>query len=513
MLALFERYEVRATWRRSASCSSKSAPSCCALYPRAKPTYSEANYSPYGEIAAIGVNESSDPCRLGRSLVALIAAHADRKSARTPSATISRSRPPDAGCLPPGSRGRRRCANRAGHEVRSLVFPRNQCNEAYLPLCSEAGIQCFRGNPRSWLYRARPRSEERASWRALRLLDAYINISGHHTYRRMAPGTGRSPPSTFPRAASSGPGRPLPALARMPAAAADQERDDACRPARRGFPPLVASRELRANCAQNLRCLEAVLQHFASLRDRHGMESLNIGDFGSASVKRARQAARDRASFSQKGPPVCDENLWPTKDLSGQSVGRPTGDDSIPLPGLLARSNQSPSSSGGELDGRSKASVSCRVPLGLPTQAASRCARSDSFVRRPGCGGQATCQTFALLLSVEVAIPCDEGRDARLDGGGGHVADQAVQEIGARDGLRYLAPGRAGNVASRADRECRLDRLHETHQMHGLAAPDIDDAVGGHRLSVSPGTVAAPIPGPAGITSVRRRMLSTRSSM
>ena len=67
-------------------------------------------------------------------------------------------------------------------EITSLVFPRNQFNDDYLRVCKELGIICVRGNEPSWLYEARNKSNENQFRRALRLTDAYFNISGHNCY-------------------------------------------------------------------------------------------------------------------------------------------------------------------------------------------------------------------------------------------------------------------------------------------------------------------------------------------
>ena len=69
-----------------------------------------------------------------------------------------------------------------GVELNSIVFPRNQFNKTYLEVCAELGITSVRGTENSWLYKARNREEESQLRRAFRLIDAYVNISGHHCY-------------------------------------------------------------------------------------------------------------------------------------------------------------------------------------------------------------------------------------------------------------------------------------------------------------------------------------------
>ena len=67
-------------------------------------------------------------------------------------------------------------------ELTSLVFPRNQFNEAYLKVCAEQGINAYRGNEKVWFHAAASQSGEKWYKRAFRLLDAYVNVGGHHTY-------------------------------------------------------------------------------------------------------------------------------------------------------------------------------------------------------------------------------------------------------------------------------------------------------------------------------------------
>ena len=70
---------------------------------------------------------------------------------------------------------------KAGIQCSSLVFPRNQCNEAYLPVLAENGIIAYRGNEPHWIYQESDWNGRILFRRALKLLDSYINISGHHT--------------------------------------------------------------------------------------------------------------------------------------------------------------------------------------------------------------------------------------------------------------------------------------------------------------------------------------------
>lgn len=67
-----------------------------------------------------------------------------------------------------------------GVKTNSIIFPRNQYSKEHLKICAANGIKTFRGTESSWIYATRNRDQE-TQWRRLaRLMDSYINISGHH---------------------------------------------------------------------------------------------------------------------------------------------------------------------------------------------------------------------------------------------------------------------------------------------------------------------------------------------
>lgn len=70
-----------------------------------------------------------------------------------------------------------------GYNASTIVFPRNQANPDYIPILREFGINAYRGNEKHYMYEAVKTNKNYALKRALRLLDRYINISGHNTYR------------------------------------------------------------------------------------------------------------------------------------------------------------------------------------------------------------------------------------------------------------------------------------------------------------------------------------------
>lgn len=79
------------------------------------------------------------------------------------------------------SAARKIASEKFGADMRSIVFPRNQVNSDYLNECSNQGIKVYRGVENSFIYKERSGSTHNPLVRIIRLIDAYVNISGHHT--------------------------------------------------------------------------------------------------------------------------------------------------------------------------------------------------------------------------------------------------------------------------------------------------------------------------------------------
>jgi polysaccharide deacetylase len=69
-----------------------------------------------------------------------------------------------------------------GIDIKSIVFPRNQYQTSTLEILKELDIKVYRGNEKSWLYRSSKNQEHGLLRRFFRLVDAFINLSGHNTF-------------------------------------------------------------------------------------------------------------------------------------------------------------------------------------------------------------------------------------------------------------------------------------------------------------------------------------------
>jgi peptidoglycan/xylan/chitin deacetylase (PgdA/CDA1 family) len=180
MLALFDEYDIAATWATVGFLFAKSRHELEKFSPSVKPLYSDTRLDPYHE--PIGESETDDPLHFAPSLIEAI-----RKTPRQELATHTFSH---YYCLEPGQdreafkadlASALAIADKYGVQLQSIVFPRNQHNPDYDDLLIEAGIVCYRGGQRAWMYRASSDAEQGQSKRAARLIDTYTNLAGPHT--------------------------------------------------------------------------------------------------------------------------------------------------------------------------------------------------------------------------------------------------------------------------------------------------------------------------------------------
>jgi peptidoglycan/xylan/chitin deacetylase (PgdA/CDA1 family) len=178
LLALFRQYDVHATWAVVGFLFCETRDELMDSLPQRKPRYVDARLSPYQAISReVGRDERADPIHFAPSLIRAIAA--------TPHQEIGTHTFSHYYCLEDGQdvddfREDLRVAVRVTEKLapapRSLVFPRNQFRADYLETAASLGILAYRGNPRSWMYRASSRANDGRVRRGLRLLDAYLPI-------------------------------------------------------------------------------------------------------------------------------------------------------------------------------------------------------------------------------------------------------------------------------------------------------------------------------------------------
>ena len=167
-------------------------------------------------------------------------------------------------------------AEARGIPITSLVFPRNQGNPAYLPVLDELRIASYRGNENASFYKPRNKQGQSALVRALRLLDAYINLSGYNTYSLEECARKRPfhiPASRFLRPYSHS----LASLDSLRLRRIKRAMRDAAI-GNRLFHLWWHPHNFGADVKHNLAFLQNILAYYDQLNQRYGMQSCNMGE-------------------------------------------------------------------------------------------------------------------------------------------------------------------------------------------------------------------------------------------
>jgi peptidoglycan/xylan/chitin deacetylase (PgdA/CDA1 family) len=276
MLDLFSEFGIHATWATVGFLFCDQTSTLLKFAPSHRPVYENRNLSPYYDLPPEGVTETPDSVFFAPSLIRLIANTAHQEVAtHSFSHYYCLERGQDIEAFRQDLFAARAAARALGLEPRSLVFPKNQCNDEFLTVCAEAGILAYRGNPSSWLYRAAADDEQGYVRRFCRLLDTYLPLASRNCHP--LPVSGSLPinlrGSRFLR--------PYSPLFRMfEPLRLHRIKRDLTEAARKGlfYHLWWHPHNFGVNTAANLAFLRRILEHYRSLHDLYGMESLNMGE-------------------------------------------------------------------------------------------------------------------------------------------------------------------------------------------------------------------------------------------
>lgn len=282
ILDTFTAYGIHATWATVGMLMARNKEELLSLLPpmAERPVYEDMRMSSYHylETANIGSDESSDPYHFGSSLVQRILETPHQELGNH---TFSHYYAVDGhdnadAILACDLQTHAHIAKTYGVETESIVFPRNQTSPQALSVCAQEGIRAYRGNEEHFLYRARKDSEQSFLVRGLRLLDHYINMSGHHTYALP-----KKTEDTPLNVASSRFFRPyLRALSFLEPLRLLRIKRAMTHAAKRGevFHLWWHPHNFGINQTENFKNLTSVLEHFKQLQEKYGMQSASMKD-------------------------------------------------------------------------------------------------------------------------------------------------------------------------------------------------------------------------------------------
>lgn len=187
LLEIFSKYGIKVTFSTVGFLFAHTKEELLSYVPDRKPGYHNKNLSPYnGHFDQVGDNFENDPYHFAPDLISLIKKDNNQTIGTH---TFSHYYCQEAGQTLEEFKKDLEAAIKIsednGIKVDSIVFPRNQCNQAYLEICKQLGITSYRGNERNWAFQGNGRHFSTLAVYARRFfrgLDAYFNVFGHHCY-------------------------------------------------------------------------------------------------------------------------------------------------------------------------------------------------------------------------------------------------------------------------------------------------------------------------------------------
>ena len=182
LLKLFETYGIHATWATVGYLFAENYQELCKYFPEKalRPSYSDDKLDPYRWFETIGRNEEEAPCFYAPSLIRLVS--------QTPGQEIGSHTFCHYYCREQGQTvaqfaadvgAAKQIAADHGYQITSVILPRNQSEPEYNAVLRDAGFTAYRDEEHDWVHKIR----FRPLMRALRLLDAYLPVTGHGGYR------------------------------------------------------------------------------------------------------------------------------------------------------------------------------------------------------------------------------------------------------------------------------------------------------------------------------------------
>jgi len=291
MLSLFTAHNIHATWATVGMLMHTSKQELLAALPptHLQPRYTNMQVSSYEHInkSEIKEDEQNDAYHFGKSLVEKIIATSNQELG---SHTYSHyycldGSGNDEAIFAADCTAFSKAVQPFGVPVTSIVFPRNQTTKEGLATCKAYGITTYRGTPEHFLYTGKKEQEQtNILLRMLRLVDAYVNISGHHTFTfstvngTKSEGLKNVQGSRFLRPYSL----KLRSLERI---RIQRIKNDMTYAAKNNeiFHLWWHPHNFGINRKENMQNLLEIIEHFKTLQEKYGMQSANMREISELS--------------------------------------------------------------------------------------------------------------------------------------------------------------------------------------------------------------------------------------
>lgn len=283
VLALFEKYNVHATWAVVGGVMAKDQQEWERWKPLTEPCYELEEYSAYAWVRKNGLDPAYHWAHFAPATVSTILSYRGQEmGTHTFGHFYCLERQAANEAFDADLKSAKAAAEKFGCRLSSLVFPRNQFNPEHLRTCYANGIRVVRSNPSSWFWSPITDKSANSLRKIFRTGDAYVPLGTRRTsYPLHAIQARKEEPLQLPASRLFRPWSPkMPLLGKLSL--------------RRSIGELYAA-AIHGECyhlwwhpenfgdypRQNLVQLERLLLHFQKCQEKYGMESWNMGEYKS----------------------------------------------------------------------------------------------------------------------------------------------------------------------------------------------------------------------------------------
>ena len=275
LLQLFETYGIHATWATVGFLFADNYEEAARFFPELRPSYVKPELDGYAHFEKIGRDEQTAPCFYAPGLLEKIAATPGQEiGSHTFCHYYCREKGQTVEQFEADMAAAREIAASKGYNVTSVILPRNQSEPEYTAVLRKVGFTAYRAEEADWIHRGFRKWEFQVPYRLLHLLDMYLPLTGRCCYApRQENGIWNLVGSRIFRPIF----RPLEFLEGVKLRRIKKEMLYA---AKRGliYHLWWHPHNLGVRTEENLAQLEELFRYYEELKEKYGMQCLNMGE-------------------------------------------------------------------------------------------------------------------------------------------------------------------------------------------------------------------------------------------
>ncbi len=272
LLELFQKYGIHATWAAVGFLFAQSKEELRDFFPNRElcPGYEKEDLNPYPWFEKIGSNEAEAPCFYAPSLIRLVSQTPGQEiGSHTFCHYYCREKGQTPAQFAADMKAARAIAQKHGYDLTSVILPRNQCEPEYTEVLRRSGFTAYRDEENDWIHE---KIKFRPLLRALRLTDVYFPLTGQGGYTPKKE-------NGICNLMGSRMYKPIfPALSFLEGLKLRRIKAQMKHAAQKGltFHLWWHPHNIGVRTEEHLAQLEEIFSYYVYLRDKYGMESLNM---------------------------------------------------------------------------------------------------------------------------------------------------------------------------------------------------------------------------------------------